>query len=347
MAERAPAARRPLPSHPAADAAGIGAIPVPTPFAVGRMNAWLLRGDPLTLVDTGPNSATAWLELEAGLERLGVHMAEIEIVLLTHQHVDHVGLTGLVAERSGAEVWALDGLVRTIEEGPARERLESEFNQALLRRHGVPADVVVALGSVGEQFRAWSAPMHAHRGLRDGEDVVLGGRTWRVAHRPGHSPSDTVLLDRDGSGLAIGGDHLLADVSSNPLATLALDATDADPAARAPALRQYVASMRETARDDLVAVLPGHGQVVTDHRGLIDGRLAHHEKRKARIAGLLAEHGAQDAFALAGLIWGDLRLKQALLTVSEVLGHLDLLVDDGTVASAGADADGVEHWVAT
>ena len=50
---------------------GIHALPIPTPFAVGRVNVYLLDDDPLTLVDTGPNSGRALDELERGLAALG------------------------------------------------------------------------------------------------------------------------------------------------------------------------------------------------------------------------------------------------------------------------------------
>jgi glyoxylase-like metal-dependent hydrolase (beta-lactamase superfamily II) len=45
----------------------IHTLPIPTPFAVGRVNCYLIDDDPLTLVDTGPNSGKALTELEAAL----------------------------------------------------------------------------------------------------------------------------------------------------------------------------------------------------------------------------------------------------------------------------------------
>ena len=41
------------PFAPAA-AAGIHRLAIPTPFAVGRVNVYMIEDDPLTLVDTGP-----------------------------------------------------------------------------------------------------------------------------------------------------------------------------------------------------------------------------------------------------------------------------------------------------
>src|SRR5438876_9586377 len=69
-------------------------LPLRTPFAVGAVNAYLLAGEPLTLVDTGPATEEAWADLEAGLAGLGYGVGDIGRVLLTHGHVDHWGLAG-------------------------------------------------------------------------------------------------------------------------------------------------------------------------------------------------------------------------------------------------------------
>src|SRR5262245_47321009 len=54
-----------------AAAAGIHRLAIPTPFQVGRVNAYLIEDSPLTLVDSGPNSGKALDELELALRALG------------------------------------------------------------------------------------------------------------------------------------------------------------------------------------------------------------------------------------------------------------------------------------
>ena len=51
------------PFAPAAEA-GIHRLAIPTPFAVGRVNVYLIEDEPLTLVDAGPNSGTSFDELQ-------------------------------------------------------------------------------------------------------------------------------------------------------------------------------------------------------------------------------------------------------------------------------------------
>ena len=95
---------------------------IPTPFQVGRVNTYLLEDEPLTLVDSGPNSGKALDELERQLEALGHGIEDLELVIITHQHIDHLGLVDIVAKRSGAEVAALDLLVALRRELRRRRR---------------------------------------------------------------------------------------------------------------------------------------------------------------------------------------------------------------------------------
>src|SRR4051812_1273316 len=60
-------------------------IPVPLPH-IKSVNAWLLHGEPLTLVDTGPYGDEAFASLQEGLKSAGVRVEDIELVLVTHHH---------------------------------------------------------------------------------------------------------------------------------------------------------------------------------------------------------------------------------------------------------------------
>ena len=160
------------------------------------------------------------------------------------------------------------------------------------------------------------------RVLADASRLRLRDRTLEVLYRPGHSPSDTVFHDARRRVL-IGGDHLLAAISSNPLI-----ARPAGGGERTQALVVYLESLRRTRAMDLDLVLPGHGDPVVDHRGLIDTRLALHERRAAKLERLIGER-PRTAHELAHSLWGEVALTQAFLTLSEVLGHTDLLVNAG------------------
>ena len=314
-----------------AAAAGVHRIAVPTPFAVGRINVYLIDDDPLTLVDTGPNSGTSFDELQRGIDRLGHALEELALVVLTHQHIDHLGLVSLVAARSGAEVAAIDAAVPFVERFSSEAQADDDFARELMLRHGIPDDVVAALTSVSQAFRAWGSRADVTRVLRDGDDVRFRDRTLRVHHRPGHSPSDTVFEDRE-RRMLIGGDHLLPRISSNPLITRPPEGERERP----PALVHYLESLSATREMDVELVLPGHGDPITDHRALIDERFSLHARRADKLHHLIAER-PRTAYELAQALWGNIAVTQAYLTLSEVVGHVDLLTADGRVREREVD----------
>jgi glyoxylase-like metal-dependent hydrolase (beta-lactamase superfamily II) len=313
--------------------AGIHCLPIPTPFAVGRVNCYLIDDDPLTLVDTGPNSGKSLDELETALREHGRRIEDLERIVVTHQHLDHVGLLGILARRSGAEVCTIDVLAPVLEEFGAHAERDDELAVALMLRHGIPRDVVSALRTVSRSFRGWGGSAHVDRPLADGEALDFAGRSLQALHRPGHSPSDTLFWDAE-RALLIGGDHLIAHISSNPLVSRPLGGRSGEPGDGRPrALMTYLRSLAETRAMPIDVVLPGHGDPVTDHAALIDERVGMHERRARKIGDLIAESPAT-AYEIAQALWGNVAVTQAYLTLSEVLGHADLLLDRGEIREA-------------
>ena len=197
-------------------------------------------------------------------------------------------------------------------------------------RHGIPRDVVAALRSVSRTFRGWGGSARVTRRLPDGGELAFAGRTLTVLHRPGHSPSDTVFWDAE-RGLLIGGDHLIGHISSNPLLSRPLGGRSGEPGDGRPrALLTYMESLRATRELPAEVVLAGHGEPVTGHAALIDERFQGYERRAGKIRGIIAER-PQTAHEIAQALWGNVAVTQAYLTLSEVLGHVDLLLERGEV----------------
>ncbi|MDX6633136.1 MAG: hypothetical protein QOG09_1222 [Solirubrobacterales bacterium] len=316
--------------------AGIHCLQIPTPFMVGRVNCYLLEDDPLTLIDTGPNSGKALDEMQRQLAERGHSIDDIELIVITHQHIDHLGLVDIIASHSGAEVAALAAVVPFVENyGDDAER-EDQFAAALMLRHGIPEDMVYALQNVSRSFRGWGAKAKVTRPLEDGETLELRDRRLEVLHRPGHSPSDTVFWDEQRK-ILIAADHLIGHISSNPLITRPLDGSDERP----QALVTYIDSLRKTREMPAEIVLSGHGEPVTNHAELIDERFRLHDRRAEKIHGLIAE-APRTGYEIAQALWGNVAVTQAFLTMSEVVGHVDLLINDGRVREV-ADGEVVRY----
>ncbi len=315
-------------------------LPLPLPH-IGSINAWLLPGDPLTLIDTGPCDDAALTALEAGLRRAGVRLEDLELVLVTHHHLDHSGLAATIAARSGARIAAYERAAAYGAHCEERGEADRSFSLALMRHHGVPETVIADTEAFWEFLRRQSAPFATDLVLADGEQIRAGGRDLRIVARPGHSTTDALLVD-ERERTAFVGDHLLAKISSNTEVYPALEPTGTRPRARV----EYLENLQRTAAMRLSRLYTGHGADITDHARLVTQRLADHERRCGRIVAAL-ETGASTAYGIAADLWPEKTiLEQPLLVVWEVLGHLDLLLDAGRVRERVTE-DGSTYGVAS
>jgi glyoxylase-like metal-dependent hydrolase (beta-lactamase superfamily II) len=295
------------------------------PF-LGSVNVWLLEGEPLTLVDTGPLSDEALTALEHELSGRGLTIEDVELLLLTHHHLDHTGLAATIKERSGARVAALDG---TAAWGVRYHELaagERAFTEQLLAAHGVPQQQIADTAPFWAHIVRSSADYETDVLLAAGDTIGAGGRTFRVVHRPGHSTTDTLYVD-EAANEAFVGDHLLAKITSGAEATESV----LPARGRRRALYDYLTGLRLTAAMRLQTTFTGHGPVITDAAGLIDERMAFHSTRLDHIEEIV-DGGASTAFEISRKLWSDeVARTQTVLAIWEVLGHLDILVARGVL----------------
>jgi glyoxylase-like metal-dependent hydrolase (beta-lactamase superfamily II) len=299
-------------------------IPVPLVY-LGSVNVWLLEGDPVTLIDTGPATPEALASLEEQLATRGLALEDIELVLLTHHHLDHTGLAAEIKARSGAQIAAHHGTASWGARLDDAVRDERRFTLALIDAHGVPQPVRERTGAFFEHVVAQSRPFATDRVLVDGQRVRAGGRDLRIVSRPGHSTTDTLFVD-EAADEAFVGDHLLATITTG----VELGQTEL-PGERRRGLMEYLGNLRKTQVMPLRRCYAGHGPVIDDHAALIDDRIGFHADRLERIAGHV-EDGCDTAFEVARRLWSDdVAEANPVLVVWEVLGHLDLLVNRGVV----------------
>lgn len=320
--------------------AGVHRLPIPTPFSVGKVNAYLVEGDPLTLIDSGPNYGRGLDVLSESIAAHGHSIEDIGLVLITHNHSDHIGLAEIVVEHSGAEVAAFGAAAERLANWDVEAEREDEFAVALMIRSGIPEEIALALESVSSTFRGWGAPVQVTRPLVDGDVIELADRKLEVLFRPGHSVMDTLFWDPDHQ-FGFSGDHLLPHISSNPLISRPLDGSPG----RTRSLTAYLDSLAKTRELPEGSLLfGGHGEPIDDHRGLIDSRFASTERRKEKLLRLLGD-GPRSGYELAQSMWGNIAVTQAFLTLSEVIGHMDLLEAEGRVREV--DDNGVIRFEAT
>lgn len=296
-------------------------IELPTPLPVGPVNAYLLEGEPLTLVDAGPKTPEAQAALLDGLALAGHRVEDVRRLILTHGHVDHFGNATWVQERSGAEIAAHPA------DRPkfAGERWVAEHLRTHFTRAGLPDSFLETFTERMRALRHLFDPVPEFRPLQDGDSVALDGDALRVLHCPGHSLGHICLFHQQGTLIA--GDLLLEEISPNPIVEFGKDGR------RIPTLPQYLQSLRRVLLLNCELAYPGHGGAIANPNARVRELISHHEERKEAIHRSLGRR-PKTLLALTRELYQNLDEINLMLALSEVVGHLDLLLEEKRASTA-------------
>ena len=170
-------------------------LSIPTPFYVGDVNVYLIKEDPITLIDVGPKTPQAAEALRKKLGEQGVAIADIRRIVLTHAHEDHCGLAKQVRdEAKNAEI-----LVHEWETGHLFGRLSNDIHRSLMLRSGVPESVFTELQALYSEVNLLTDSLadSEFRPLQDEMELEFAGGTLRVLHTPGHTPEHLTFVVTD------------------------------------------------------------------------------------------------------------------------------------------------------
>lgn len=310
-------------------------IVAPTPFAVGPVNCYVALTDPVTLIDTGPRQAASRAALHAGLNELGLTVRDVRRILITHAHADHYGLAAELVRESGAEVWTHRHNRVTLENYESIRVPRNDFYLQLMTEAGVPAEArqrVADSRRVGERF-AESAPVA--RTLAEGDRVEMADRVWLVYHMPGHAGGLITFFEPE-SRVLLSNDHLLREISSNPIVE-----PDPDGGPRPHRLVEYLHHLQRAVDLKPSSAWTSHGEPVHDVEKLVRQRLHFHARRADKILRMIGD-ADRSAFQIAGPLFGRLNGIDSFLALSETIGHLDWLQEQGCVEAI--TRDGVIYW---
>lgn len=299
-------------------------VPIPTPFSVGQVNCYCFTGNGLTVLDPGPDTEEAHEELRSALDGLGFSIADIERILVTHPHIDHFGMAHRLVEESGAGVYAATDAVEHLSNPDGILAREQAFFGPFLHSMGMPGDAVDTVIDLPEPYTDYREPVNVTDPLSDGDVLDLGVELTCVS-TPGHAPGSICFLAL-AEATAFTGDHVLPDVTPNPLLTI-----DVESGERTRSLPTYLNSLRTLLEYDVTFGYGGHGEPMPALRDRCTETLDHHRDRKERIAGLLEDRGTATAYDLMKDMFPHLPATEMFSGMSEIIGHLDLLEDEGRV----------------
>jgi glyoxylase-like metal-dependent hydrolase (beta-lactamase superfamily II) len=151
---------------------------------------------------------------------------------------------------------------------------------------------------------------------------IGGGSTLRAIHTPGHASNHVCyLLEHD--GVLFSGDHVLDGV------TPVILAPDGDMAA-------YMYSLRRLRGYPMRAIAPGHGRVLGNPVGVIDGVIAHRERREAKVVAALTAFGTASLDELLARVYDDVRPELHDFARLSLEAHLIKLREEGRCRREGA-----------
>jgi glyoxylase-like metal-dependent hydrolase (beta-lactamase superfamily II) len=307
---------------------GVHRIPVPVPFpeAGGPANVYVIEEQDggVALFDAGIGTKDGRAALHAGFDQLAISLGDVRRIFVSHGHVDHYGYARAAQEASGAPVHAH---VRDHDKLTGRDRTHKrvELYAAYLTRLGAPAHLLDHVRVHWQDALRMARPLEQVEPLPAGSVLRFKRFSAEVLHLPGHTPG-LVCLWAAQARVLFSDDHLLERVSPNPLLDLE---GQAEPTHKA--LLAYLESARRARALPAELVAPGHAEPFSGHAAIIDRLLAFYDKRQQRILELL-EQGPRTPAALAPLVFPHAREHQLYLTLSEVLGNLEVLEARGRVA---------------
>lgn len=252
---------------------GIFQIPVPiTDNPLGHTLVYAMESPGgLVLVDAGWDDENAWNGLTTGLEAIGHSISDVEGVVLTHFHPDHVGLCGRVREASGAWI-AMHEADYAQFEGMTAPRDEQwlEWQRVNMRAAGAPEDDIEAWKLV--DLRAPTGPDSApDRVLVDGETIALTGRALRAVFTPGHTPGH-VCFHLPDSDIMFTGDHVLQKTTPH-VGNFVYPLEERD------GLAEFMDSLRRVQSMNVTRGLGAHGLPIDDVAGRAGELVEHHGER--------------------------------------------------------------------
>lgn len=318
-------------------ASKIDSLPVvrlvlPTPFAVGPVNVYLLDGSEPTLVDIGPDTGEALAALEAGLAAHGHKLADLRHIVITHAHPDHYGLAARVAALSGARVYCHPLSRGIVSADPADLTQRRAWYGEWLHQAGLPQLLQSQMLGLFRTLRDQrGVPADCLVAVNDGDVLPLGDHEWQVLHTPGHAQGHLCLYHRP-SGTLLAGDHLLRDITPNP----SVEPPWPGSSERPRSLLQYFQSLERLAALEITTVWPGHGEPIHDYQTHTDRLTGFHRRRADEIAALLIGE-PQTVYQLTRRFFPELQQFDLFLGLAEVVAHLDLLEAAGRVQVAATD----------
>ncbi|MFW9925418.1 MAG: MBL fold metallo-hydrolase [Candidatus Thorarchaeota archaeon] len=294
---------------------GVSRIEIPTPFPVGSVNCYLIEGSPLTLIDTGPMTSESLLTIKNALQKYSYEMLDIEQILITHGHLDHIGLAAqFVRERerirgNSTDVWIHYRDANALINYEEHAEIYLESFERLIDISGVPKNEVQKLNPkrLVEYYMSIREAVPTAHTFKDKATFKTGIGEIIAVWVPGHS-SGSVCYVCDEQQVIFSGDHILGDISSNP--SISFDSPEGI------GMLTYFDSLECISSRESYIALPGHREPIFDIKSRIETLRAEYDDKFQKAADSLTNK-PQSAYELSRIIYGNYDMNSLVLALAE------------------------------
>lgn len=299
-------------------------ISIDTTMPEGSVEAYVLMGDPLTLVDVGPDRPECLAYLHRGLKELGLTISDFDQIIISHTHGDHYDGLGSLLPQIKGQIYFYEKAWAEVTGGPQEWERQMLFRSQMYHEWAA-AHIWEEEKKRREEYRGPDFVVPNPKWLKDGDVIRAGGVDWRVIYTPGHSQTDMCLFHEE-SGYLIAGDHLIRRF----YAAAFMEAPTPDEKERPKVMIQYRESFRKTRELPVSVVFPGHGEPFTGHVELIDKRLERQNQRMKTILESLRQ-GDSTIYEISQKVFPRLA-PGAFIALSETAGYMDVLLEQGEIS---------------
>ncbi|MCB0845181.1 MAG: MBL fold metallo-hydrolase [Bacteroidetes bacterium] len=296
-------------------------IEVPTIFESMTVNCWLIKEPEPVLIDCGEKTEAVWEALNVGLKKEGLTIGDLKKVIITHAHLDHVGMAHQITQHSDAEIWISEpGL-------PWTDNLKGMLDardQALIQAFGEYIREIPPFKFGYKQLSPYwdEIPADRVKTFPLNGNIEIGGESWEVIHAPGHCINQTCFFHRQ-SGQLFSGDALM-EIIPPPIIDMSIE----PPFERTQSMAMMLQTFQKLSELPIKTVYPGHLNIIENVDEVIRKQIKRIIHRKELCYQFIQE-GMDNFYQLQEKIYPKRKVPPTFLMI---LGFLDLLKAEGKIA---------------
>ena len=287
------------------------------------------------LIDAGMNFPNWKRIFFSELQKLNLSIKDIDYLIITHDHPDHVGLMQEIKhENPNIQLLMHEithDVIKWMTDPKNDEEIKNNAEELTSRtiKYGITEEMT-------KNMFGFSAGMHKmipytkpDRILNDNDEITFDSTKLKFVWTPGHSLGHICVFEEDNRHL-FAGDHILSRITPN-IGTSMMNPSTEKKYDFTNILDWYLKSLDKI--DDLNSkiIFPAHQEVIYDPHQRILEMKKHHETRLSEVLKMI-ENKPLTPYRISQLHFGDdLDGLNTLLALSEILSHLIYLENQGKI----------------